>query len=757
MAVMLETTNSLRFPVRSRVSYRSAWTAEWTEAEDVYLDSLSLVANPQISGAACSMRYGWIRQPDEIPAAEVEALDLLNKFVRVEIYESLSGEIDRTWVGVCRGQVDVDEGVHKLTKRNQFGVVEYEYPATGVRQYTVLGIESLLDNQVVLESGCEKPTETGWWLVHRGLTFNEPHQRGKAASEATTGNRSTSKTEVRTGREVYLFPKNLDAAARWTSLDIAEYLLALFSPASEDGAARVNFVLNYSFDFALVWYETPILASEGRTVWSLLNQLFDRRRGIAFRVDYNTDTNNIELVLFTFNPSAITSGDDELPANPTATDLDLDDAADIEGLTINSEALAYVNQVVVRGARAVTVCTVSEADQTSTNYWAEADQTAYATAGEDEPDFATLDEDEQELVRQEARATERFAKVYRDYGLPVAWDGLVGDGEGGDTNPYFPDVYGNEAADTLNYWIAGLRYEPQLPLRTNSDYADDAIETGVVNTTATNQPWEYRPILACAKTSVQLLPQEIQDDLGNSDFDYDGRWLNLIEWDKNPALEFAPNLYAVTPRPLQDAPGLSLRVQGAPQFVMGGSGVSDLLEYYCLARIDPSYLTATVAFEVDGWCEGKYPLSVSGGAIVERLVINAGERAKLIYVAPGTVVDLKDGALVRSEGGYLRDDRPKLEALARFAYRWYATPRKSVSFTINRILLQPEIAIGQMITRVGGGGPAPGGPFRWITINTPITSISYEFPEGAGPRPPFQRTRVATDFAALDFTSFYRD
>ena len=117
-----------------------------------------------------------------------------------------------------------------------------------------------------------------------------------------------------------MFPSSLDAAERWTSLDIAEYLLAIFSPCSEDynptvnnGTARVNFVLDYTFEFALAWYETPILASEGRTVWSLLNQLFDRRRGVAFRVDYDTDTEDIRLVLFTFNPSDITSGDDELP------------------------------------------------------------------------------------------------------------------------------------------------------------------------------------------------------------------------------------------------------------------------------------------------------------------------------------------------------------------------------------------------------------------------------------------------------------
>lgn len=754
-AITLETTNALRFPAKVRVYSRTAWGGEWIEHEAVYCDSLTLTANPGISAAACSMRFGRIKQPTATTFANVEPLDLANKFIKIEISESdNTTDSDRTWIGVCRGQVDRDEGVRKFVFP-----ASNEYLRTGLRQYTVLGIESLLEQQIVLESYVEQDDDAeGFWRIHRGLTFNEPHQRGKANREATTGNRSTTLTEVRTGREVHLFPENLDAAERWTSLNIAEYLLALFSPESEDGSERIDFTIEYTFSDALTWYETPVLATEGRSVWSLLNQLFDRRRGIAFRVEFDPEDEDekIKLVLFTFNPSNITASDDTLPANTNQGDLDTDAAGDIEGLTITSDSIGRVNQVVVRGARALTVCTLAGADQTLTNYWASADQTAYATAGEDEPGFATLDEDEQELVRVEARAQERFAKVYRDFGLPVDWDGQVGDGEGGAAVPHFPNVYNDGTADTLNYWLPGLRFESQLPLRTNSNYAADAIEVGVVNTTATNQPWEYRPLLVCAKTSVQLLPPEIQDDLGISDFDYDGRWLNLIDWDKNPALEFAPNLYAVTPRPLQEAPGLALKVQGAPQFVLG-SDTAGLLAYYGIARVDPEYLTATVAFAVDAWCEAKYPASVSGSAIVERQIINAGDRARLVYVCPGTVIDVKDGDLVRSEGGYLRDDRPRLESLAKFAYRWYNTPRNKIAFTIHRCVLHVDLVIGRMITRIGGGGPKPGGPFQWTTVNTPITSIVYEFPEAQQTKPPMHRTRIATDFAPLDFESFYQD
>jgi hypothetical protein len=753
-ATTLETTNALRFPATVRVSSRAVWSGDWTEHEEIYCDSLTLQANPAISAAACSMRFGRICQPGETVFTNVEAVDLQNKFVKIEIFESLSGDVDRTWVGVCRGQVDRDDGVRKFVLPG-----DDEHLGTGLRQYTVLGIESMLDQQIVLESGCEKPAGSGWWRIHRGLTFNEPHQRGKADGELTTGNRSVNQTEVRTDREVYLFPSSLDLAERWSSLDIAEYLLALFSPQSEDGSARVDFVLDYSFELALAWYETPIIAAEGRSVWSLLNQIFDRRRGVAFRVIFDTDTDQIKLVLFTFNPSNITGPDDTLPANTDQGDFDTDDACDIEGLTITSDSIGRVNQVVVRGARALTVCTLAAADGTLIPYWPSTLETEYETAGEDEPDFGTMDEDEQQLARENAMAQERYAKVFRDFGVPTDWDGKVKDGEAGTAVPHFPDIYGDGTASTLNYWIAGLRVESQLPLRTDSDYADDAIAVGVVNVTKSNTPWEWRPILAVAKTSVQLWPPEIQSDISTSDFDYDGRWLNLVSWDKNPVLEYAPQLYAVTPRPLQAAPGLALKVQGAPQYVFsdGSAPFDKLLEDYGLARIDTAYMAITVSIAVDGWCEGKYPASVSGSAIVERAIINAGDRARLIYVCPGTVIDFKDGELERSEGGYLRDDRGRLEALAQFAYRWYNTPRNKIAFTIHRCVLQPEVQIGRMITRIGGGGPSPGGPFQWTTVNTPITSIVYEFPEGQGPRPPMQRTRIATDFAALDFDSFYRE
>jgi hypothetical protein len=741
---ILENSDLARTPTYATVYSRTVWGADWIRVDHVRVDSVTVASNPQINGATLSMNFGMIQEYGEITQSHVPAVNLEQKFIKIEISSSNGETPEKVFVFICTEQSDLDEGVRK------FGTGPgAQYIRTGKRFYTCLGVEHLLEKQIVLESAVEKPS-SGFWVVHRGITFNEPHQRGNADGETVTGNRSTLPLTVRAGRTVHIFPKNLDNAARWSSLDIAEYLLAFYSPVSEDLAQRVEFVLDYSFEFALTWYETPVLPTEGRSVLSLLNQIFDRRRGVSFRTDYDADNDQMVLVLFTFNSSAITYGDDELPANTDQGELDTDSASDIENLLISSETMGKVNQVIVRGERAVTVCTLSYADSTITSYWNSNLDAEYLVAGEDEPGFGTLDQDEQEMCRAAARSQERFAKVYRDYGLPPAWAGKVKDGEAGAENPHFPDLFGDGTASTLNFWLAGMRVEPHLPLRTDSNYTGDAIVDGVENITTEGQPWEYLPIFAAAKTSINLLPSDVQSDVSASDFDYDGRWLNLIEWDKNPALEYAPNLYAITARPLQESPGVSLRVQGAPQYVLsGGGGLQGVLDYYGYAKIDPQYLVITVSMPVDCFCEAKYPASVSGSALVQRVLINARQRARLIYVCPGTVVDVKDGDLVRSTGGYLRDDRARLESLARFAYRWYNTPRKAISFTINRIILNQEIRVGRMITQIGGGG-AIGSPM-WTSVNTPITMITYEFPETKGPRPAFQRTRLATDFASLNF------
>lgn len=724
-----------------RVFYRAAWSDTWTAAPRVFCDTFTEAASPDFGGATLSQRFGRIMHYDGDTPVLVTPLDLQNKFIKIEVASVAGGTADKTWVGICRGQVDQDRGV-----RNVGTGGSSDYVRDGVRVFTVLGIASYLDQQLVLEAYVENPAGA-YWKINRAITFNEPHQRGKQNREAVTGNRSLN-TVTRNGIAVYLFPKSLDAAERWGSLDIANYLLAFFSPESSGGASRIPFELAAGVGFAFQWYETPILAAEGRSVWDLLSQLFDARRGVSLRVEYDSASNKIKLVPWTYTPNDLATSSYTLPANSDQGELNPDTANDITELTLTADTVSRVNQVVVRGARAVSVCTLSVGDGTLAPYWSTAEETAYKAAGTGEPGYAGLEQDEKEWTRLQAYKQERHSRVFRDWGLPATWDGKVKDGEMGAENPYFPDLQNPLVA--LNYWMPGLRFEAQLPLRTGSDYSDDAITTGVVNTTKDETAWEWRPLLAAAFTQISLYPPEIYDDLQTSDVDLDGgRWLTLVDFDSNPVLEYAPRLYAVTPRPLQDAPGLSFNVQGAEQFVYSdASEFTALLEFKGWARIDPAYQVATVAVEVDAWCEGRYPINVLGGAIVERQIINAGDRARLIYVCPGTVIDIKDGDLERSDGGYLRDDRAELEALARFAYLWYNTPRRAMRLTIERCLLEPELRIGRLITRVGSDN---GG---WRTLNTPITKLVYTFPEAEGTNTSPQTTTIATDLTTLQFESF---
>jgi hypothetical protein len=152
-------------------------------------------------------------------------------------------------------------------------------------------------------------------------------------------------------------------------------------------------------------------------------------------------------------------------------------------------------------------------------------------------------------------------------------------------------------------------------------------------------------------------------------------------------------------------------------------------------------LLATVYWLTDEYVEAVWPADADlpqSDAIREQ-IISVGDQYQLIYVAPGTVVDVRDGQLVRtSGGGWLRDDRAALRRIARIAYEWYRRPRRALSLVYRQA--RGLVAVGEMIRYIG-----PPGNER--EINSVVTSLSIDMVQ--------VKTAIQTDYGELDALALY--
>jgi len=110
--------------------------------------------------------------------------------------------------------------------------------------------------------------------------------------------------------------------------------------------------------------------------------------------------------------------------------------------------------------------------------------------------------------------------------------------------------------------------------------------------------------------------------------------------------------------------------------------------------------------------------------------------AEAWYIVPGTVIDVVDGALVRHDGGWVRDDSPRLRQKAVFAAAWYATPRATLAYEFDTIGV--GFPCGVMVSGVNG-------PEGFTNIGTVVTQRTWTF-SGTG-----CKTTVTTGFSDIDF------
>ena len=187
-----------------------------------------------------------------------------------------------------------------------------------------------------------------------------------------------------------------------------------------------------------------------------------------------------------------------------------------------------------------------------------------------------------------------------------------------------------------------------------------------------------------------------------------------------------------------DVPGIILQVVGGQQHYIAQDLYDSNGTYEDIPSnegVNHKDWLATVYIPLQFHVYAQYPRDtvLQSGDMKKVLTLQIAD-TWLDWLAPGTVVAVKSGELQQTNGGWLRDDRKRLEDIARLAYEWYSRPRQSLSIALKGIV--SDMSVGQMITSISQDGVNQ-------TVNTVVTSVQLNLQQGT--------TSVTTSFVELDF------
>lgn len=692
------------------VSIRERWFDDWEVVDFLYCNRATWCAAPSIPSAELEFRYGEALDANN-KWATVFKRDGLNRYYVNIVFETqgLNGQpaVPLVWIGVLEVENDNQDGLRPAAIPKQLGELNY----------TAYGLESLLsevyvNSSVFIQLG-------NWQTVDRGIPFNENRQPNMAPA----WNR---------------FHWTDSGARYWRTKDMVSYLLDVHVPRDHADAINIEWILDDPANALPNWDEQEI-RTHGKSTLDLLHRLIARQRLTSFYVDVNVQ-NKVVIHPFSFAdvPIALPGGG-TINANNRKIDLSLEHDAGAQ-LTVKRSSLDRYDQVRVEGAQRTTVFTISYADGTIEAGWPAALELEYEAGATGAGDYPAASEVEERQFRdKEARSQERLREVYARYQLVGNWDRKAGGGVGDFvTHPLVP-VGPEDNNPAVAYPIYPNPYHllQTLPLQDGHDYTGNNIGAGTVSTFA-NGPY------------AQLKPFAL---------------FRRQDW------EVGKERY----RPADKAPSADLETRGlmdghtwyARLSVPGdGSILLDVVndDQYRIAKTDHNPLPEdrtiqsdwrdavwTIGLAEDRFAEAVWPVNGAVGQDINRMYhVSAGDEFRLDYVTPNTVVgvDPETGELLRSDGGFVRDDRTELKDIAKLAYQWYGVTRRALEFETTH--LNGDLEIGQLVENLGD--PAAG--FVLDDIRTCITEITVEWPgvlsDSGADDPPVPVVKYRTAFAELD-------
>ncbi len=733
---------------RAVVEIKKKWTdTAWTIVPYLYVDWLThSVGSETFDRAQLRWRYGRGMQAETAFSADWERLwdqlgfpdenYLLGMYVRITV-----GDYPNRvrWYGTIEEVDDIIDGTS----------ISADFPISqGEQQLMCYGFDYQLDqvrmlSSIAIDEGGQVVT------ISRGVTFNNEGRWNRTSSQ-------TNLPDPFVNSFAFSFDDEIggDNQLPWSTANIVEYLVAQQFP--KDANNQNIFKWHAQGIELLPFYDSPEVFSHGRKMTDLLNSLVSRERFLAWHVEVvevDTDAGGVEeqcrIIFSTFAREDIDIDANEghyIYANPRQFIVDFRTSPSTENPVRRVSALDEVDQVVVQGARRTSTFTISgNPDGTLEKGWTSAEENLYNNGAIGWPDYTAGELMLNEQLHVEARSSEILRDVFVSFSLPNNWDGLAGDGEGGEKNPVFPgDVEGDPNTGIQQYWKE-VYFLQQLPLQVGRDYSSDRIQTGAF-LSHDQRPFEkLRPFALVELPELRASsPAEkrwvLSDNLGKvSELPY----LGGRAWDR----EFSCRV-----RVMPQSAKIQLDVSGSGQQHVIASNefvpnVDDIL--IPQAEFDWSEWIFTVAVMDDRHAEAKYPsdqeLKLAGVENVRRMLIPAGDAYRIDYVVPNTVVgiDQATGRLEKTLGGYVNDDRELLNRVAKLAWQWYQIPRVAVQWRYTHQNLNHFLKPGDLVTEIGGGND------RQI-VNSLVTERKLSWYVGEHQETPPVTYSISTGFAELD-------
>ncbi len=744
----VSTTNSvIATAPPHRVYTRAEFTAEWTERPYLWCDSLVFRAAPGFNEATLSWNYGDILQPGALAYAKFEPVDFNRHYIKIVAGLPDAEPLARIeWYGILL----VDD--RDLRGAMSGIATPTDTIPSGRQALTAQGMEYFLVRQLVNSAVVYNYDDDGPMRLNRPLVFNGGRDARGASKQP--GNRCPS--SVGATDDGWMF--DLHNEDRWNARQALEYLCKYHIPQQRGGPGGAT-LAPMPFDIvplgqldALEGYEPEVDCD--RPFWDILVELIDRRRGVGFYclyVPFDPDAaeeaptrDQLQIHVFTFTAEDLVVGDYTLPANTAPVSLDFERAFDVKVAALRVDGNRRRTQYVARGNRRGVVGTFAKQDSSLDRAWEDYSQTLYNQGASLAVDYPGADNYLERKRRNGlARQADHLRRVYSWFRIDTFWGireegAVLGDGLGGETQypvnpPEGTDGHLDEEDAALVY-DPGLQLQDLLPLVQEVDYSGTKIAEGTV-VDAEGNPFLLSTTKPFLPSFVALrIPAQGTGSTAGTE-----RWA-LAENVATVQARGADGELIRTGfhvRLLDSEPGFELTASGGEQHELAGS---DFIPLPGAGEIAPYFdwtedLLATLYFFLNTHAEERYPADADlpHNIWIDRETIDVPD-AWVDYVVPQTVVAITDGKLVRStSGGFVRDDRARLQRIARFAYEIGSVDRKAFDLSYRQI--KRVVSVGQMITEIGSAGST-------TATRSVVTEVRYDL---AG-----VLTSLNTEFLELD-------
>jgi hypothetical protein len=629
---------------------KSAWADGWVEQPNMTCVECRWAAAPEFGSAVIEWEMGEVILPGDVLPTTFGVFAGRGQFVRIDWL--CDDNTTLRWVGY------IDQS-------------SWPTEAFGVQTLVCYGLERALALTPITgsvwrdEALFVAPTAR---RTEMPVDFNGPE--GLRSAEPLTA-----------GESDYLFAAADDLfPEKWSTRDIVSYLMRWHLPTSDQGVADIPWVVQQLEQ--LPDWDSPLVETRNRTLWDVLRQLIDPTQQLGFTV--GSDGSTAYLRCFTHLASEIEIGGRTLAANPRQHTLTLTPDALTDAKF--SDLGGQYDQVICRGARRKSICTLVRESSHFEPDWTDSQKTEYDEGASNDGDYAGLSDDEKDERNQVVRNQVHLGGVYRDYRLRWDFDWTISG------NEIFP---GNTQARFV-------RALDRVPIGAEVDWSG-----------AVDEDWFVR--LGDDREDQPAVARFTGWSIGLSGHqDANAHWKELADqWGEG----YEYRLLLVAAGAL-----IQMVVEGAPQHFIAlnlfdSLPIDDKL-HSIQFKLDPDTLKITLALEEDRFVEGRYPAVPPSADVVRRLLIDAGEAYQQVYIVPGTITGVDaDGNAERSDGGYLVDDTEDLEALAELYARGTLASRKSVQWQSARRI--SEIAVGDLITTADGAD-----------VYAPVTMVQITAPTG---------------------------